>query len=854
MPRRFGRRLLALLVCVAFGAVASLGQLQPRVPFAKSLPGPPSGSAIDSVMVKFHEGTRIRFRDPDFVILERSPRDEDQLATRKLDDKQVETDLQTFQGILAASPLVVGVARTFDASEPVLELRRAAGENAAGRELADLDLYVRIEVPSGTTAGAVAGLIADLDDLASVEVAYAAAVPSLPTDLPPTTPDFTVLGFQGYLESASLGGIDARYAWTVPGGKGDGARVVDVEYTWRLAHEDFPAVSYQGGANTGNGTEHGDAVIGILAAPDNGYGVTGIAHHASIGLQSVLGVGLANAIHQAALNAGPGGIVLIEQQVGSTPPPGSTCPCPQGFSCIFSLVPVEYEPASFDAIHTATANGVIVVEAAANGSNNLDDPHYGGAFDRQVRDSGAILVAASTGAPRVPVCTTNFGSRVDLHGWGRTITTLGYGDLFGSGDPSQAYTALFGGTSGASPMVAGAAADLQGAALAHNLQALSPAAMRQLLRNTGTAQAADPRQIGPLPNLHAALDQLIGTTTDNPPNPRLSVTCAGLYCQANASGSTDDFPGMTFSFQWETGGAATPFSSVPNANHTYAVPGVIYPITVTVKDSAGQTRAASVSAWVAGTTPIDTVGLAPADPAAIELRLFHAAGLGQNLQVQISGATGVGVSGDWNGDGIDTVGRYDPVTSTFTLRNSNFSGAPDVTFSFAAGSILRTDPLIPIAGDWNGDGRDTCGLYDPATGWFYLRNANTTGDAEISFKINALLGTGSSVRPVAGDWNGDGIDSVGLFDATSGVFFLRNENSAGGPESIFNFGTPGGGLLPEAGDWDGDGWDSIGVWNPATGQHLLRNLNSAGVADHQFVFTLNQANTLPIAGDWDGDF
>ena len=62
---------------------------------------------------------------------------------------------------------------------------------------------------------------------------------------------------------------------------------------------------------------------------------------------------------------------------------------------------------------------------------------------------------------------STYGSRVDVQGWGHNVTTTGYGGLFtGGGDPNQYYTATFNGTSSASPIVAGAAAALQGIQLA----------------------------------------------------------------------------------------------------------------------------------------------------------------------------------------------------------------------------------------------------------------------------------------------------------------------------------------------------------------------------------------------------
>ncbi len=54
-------------------------------------------------------------------------------------------------------------------------------------------------------------------------------------------------------------------------------------------------------------------------------------------------------------------------------------------------------------------------------------------------------------------------------------------------------------------------------------------------------------------------------------------------------------------------------------------------------------------------------------------------------------------------------------------------------------------------------------------------------------------------KPVAGDWNGDGIDSVGIY--RGGVFYLRNSNTQGVADIVFAFGNAGDD--PLAGDWDG---------------------------------------------------
>ncbi|KAB2935822.1 MAG: hypothetical protein F9K25_02540 [Candidatus Contendobacter sp.] len=145
-----------------------------------------------------------------------------------------------------------------------------------------------------------------------------------------------------------------------------------------------------------------------------------------------------------------------------------------------------------------------------------------------------------------------------------------------------------------------------------------------------------------------------------------------------------------------------------------------------------------------------------------------------------------------------TIGLYNPATSFFFLRNSNTQGIADLTFNYGPPGA----GWLPIVGDWNGDGTATIGLYNPATSFFFLRNGNTQGIADLTFSYGP---PGAGWIPVAGDWNGDGTATIGLYNPATSFFFLRNSNTQGIADLTFNYGPPGAGWKPLAGDWNGPG-------------------------------------------------
>ena len=371
-------------------------------------------------------------------------------------------------------------------------------QNRSGRELANLHLYHQIKVPPGTDS---ARLCDELNALPFIEIAVPALKPAPPPgDIPPPTPDFTSQQF--YLNSPELGAGAVRH---LPGADGSHVSIADIEYDWNLYHEDFE-LSSDSNIDPENAPylnlyeNHGTATLGVLGAEDNGYGVTGLSPGALLYIAPVMtfeyGYNPARIIDIAARRLSPGDIILIEQQADVCGDIG--------------YGPIESFPPVFDAVSSATAAGIVVIMAAGNGGVNLDDPSCGGLFDRNIRDSGAIVVGAGSPADLSRSGSSSYGSRVDVQGYGSNVVTTGYGDLFGSGDDNQAYTKRFSGTSSASAIVAGATAVLQGILKASDREPLHSGEMRHILTETGfwPRGRGQRNSIGPLPNLAAAAKSL----------------------------------------------------------------------------------------------------------------------------------------------------------------------------------------------------------------------------------------------------------------------------------------------------------------------------------------------------------
>jgi hypothetical protein len=188
----------------------------------------------------------------------------------------------------------------------------------------------------------------------------------------------------------------------------------------------------------------------------------------------------------------------------------------------------------------------------------------------------------------------------------------------------------------------------------------------------------------------------------------------------------------------------------------------------------------------------------------------------------------------------DTVGVVDQNSGLWALRDGEGN-----TFTFYYGNPGD----VPFAGDWDCDGVDAPGLYRQSDGFVYLRNSNSQGNADITF----FFGNPGDV-PIAGDFNDNGCDTVSIYRPSKSRVFIVNElgedgGGLGPAEVDYLFGNPGD--TPFAGDFDGDGTDTVGLYRSSNGSMYFRNSHTQGNADNEFFYG-NPGDRF-VAGNWNAN-
>jgi serine-aspartate repeat-containing protein C/D/E len=237
------------------------------------------------------------------------------------------------------------------------------------------------------------------------------------------------------------------------------------------------------------------------------------------------------------------------------------------------------------------------------------------------------------------------------------------------------------------------------------------------------------------------------------------------------------------------------------------------------------------------------------------------------------------VVGDWNGDGQSDLGVYFEGEWFLDLNGNGQWDAGDLW------AKLGTKADKPVVGDWDGDGKDDIGIYGPewagdprqyehepglpdsenapnkdrkknpppkpeeATDGSRIMRHTKAGKERADLIDHVFYFGGAVDIPIAGDWNGDGIRTVGVFRDGRWMLDTNGDGRWSKGDQSFRFGEKGD--LPVVGDFNGDGIDEVGFFR--NGQWIIDTNGNREIDAGDRTFNLGEAGDLPVVGDFDGN-
>jgi protocatechuate 3,4-dioxygenase beta subunit len=250
--------------------------------------------------------------------------------------------------------------------------------------------------------------------------------------------------------------------------------------------------------------------------------------------------------------------------------------------------------------------------------------------------------------------------------------------------------------------------------------------------------------------------------------------------------------------------------------------------------------------------------------------------LSRKLQFGMHG--GVPVTGDFNGDGVTDVGVFYRGQWFIDLNGNGVWDKDDLW------AKLGYQDDQPVVGDWDGDGKADIGIFglawpgDPRAiaeepglpdpdntnagvrknapprtdvaphGW---RSMQRTSQGKVRADlIDHVFNYGApGDRAFAGDWNGAGVDTIGVFHDGLWALDVDGNGKRSDGDHIFRMGRKGD--QPVIGDFNGDGTDEIGVYRNGT---WYIDINRDHVIDDKdLILQLGSTDDTPVVGDWNGD-
>jgi len=240
------------------------------------------------------------------------------------------------------------------------------------------------------------------------------------------------------------------------------------------------------------------------------------------------------------------------------------------------------------------------------------------------------------------------------------------------------------------------------------------------------------------------------------------------------------------------------------------------------------------------------------------------------------------LAGDFNGDGRDELALF---KDGEWLLDINGNGVWDSGDLWAK---LGDKADLPVVGDWDNDGKDDIGIFGPerdgdeealakepglpdpenhtdnmlvaipknlpprntVPGQERLMQRSVAGEPRSDVVDHVFRFGTESHQPVAGDFNGDGVSTLGIFSNGKWKIDVNGDGRfSEQDDSVFDFGKPGD--IAVVGDFNGDGLDEIAV---VRGRDLIVDSNGNGKWDAtDRIFEIEGEAGQVVVGDFDGD-
>jgi hypothetical protein len=205
-----------------------------------------------------------------------------------------------------------------------------------------------------------------------------------------------------------------------------------------------------------------------------------------------------------------------------------------------------------------------------------------------------------------------------------------------------------------------------------------------------------------------------------------------------------------------------------------------------------------------------------------------------DLWAKLGGEGDLPVTGDWDDDGKTDIGIYGPAWARDPWAVYNEPGLPDAD-NYPTSPLAKRKNVPPTA--------------DEATSGGRLMKRTSQGKPRADVIDHVFLYGAAGDVPVTGDWNGDGIPTIGVYRDGEWTIDLNGDGRLGDSDGRYTYGQPGD--YPVIGDFNSDGVDELGVYRD--GRWIIDTNGNRQIDAHDTVFELGQAGDVPVVGDWDGD-